>query len=62
MTRDNPRAKQLTEVLTQFIVLDDQLFSVVNDVGFRRRLNVLEPKYEIPSGRHVTDVVLPQIH
>ncbi len=62
MTRDNPRAKQITEVLTQFIVLDDQPLSVVDNVGFRRFVNVLEPKYEIPSRRHVTDIVLPQIH
>ncbi len=58
MTRDNPRAKQITEVLTQFIVLDDQPLSVVDNVGFRRFVNVLEPKYEIPSRRHVTDIVL----
>ncbi len=62
MTRDNPRAKQITEVLTQFIVLDDQPLSVIDNVGFRRFVNVLEPKYEIPNRRHVTDIVLPQIH
>ncbi len=36
MTRDNPRAKKITEVLTQFIVLDDKPLSVVDNVGFRR--------------------------
>ncbi len=49
-------------MLTQFIVLDDQPLSVVDNVGFRRIVNVLEPKYKIPSRRHVTDIVLPQIH
>ncbi len=62
MTRDNPRVKQITEVLTQFIVLDDQPLSFDDNVGFLRFVNVLEPKYEIPSRRHVTDIVLPQIH
>jgi len=49
MTRDNPRVKQITEVLTQFIVLDDQPLSFDDNVGFLRFVNVLEPKYEIPS-------------
>uniref|UniRef100_A0A8C5PW74 BED-type domain-containing protein n=1 Tax=Leptobrachium leishanense TaxID=445787 RepID=A0A8C5PW74_9ANUR len=62
LARDNPRAIKITEVLTQFIVLDDQPLSVVDNLGFRRLLNLLEPKYEIPSRRYVTDVILPQIH
>lgn len=62
MTRDNPRAKQITEVLTQCIVLDDQPLSVIDNVGFCHLVNVLEAKYKIPSHRHVTDIVLPQIH
>lgn len=59
---DNPRAKKISEVVTQFIVLDDQPLSIVDNVGFRRLMNLLEPKYEIPSRRHVTDVMLPQLH
>lgn len=59
---DNPSAKKISEVVTQFIVLDDQPLSIVDNVGFWRLMNLLEPKYEIPSHRHVTDVMLPQLH
>lgn len=62
MPRDIPRAIKITEVLTQFIILDDQPLSVVDNVGSCRLFNVLEPKYEIPSRRYVTEVILPQIH
>ena len=44
------------------IALDFQPFSVVDDRGFRSLLNVLEPRYILPSRRYITDTVLPQIH
>ena len=43
MSKDNSRAIQITEALTHFITLDDQPLSVVDNVGFRRLLEVLEP-------------------
>lgn len=62
MSNDNPKAAKITQALTQFIALDDQLLSVVDNMGFRRLLGVLEPRYEIPSQRHITDTVLPKMH
>lgn len=61
MAKDSPRAKKITETITEFIALDDQPFSVVDDMGFRRLLEVLEPRYEPPSRRHITDVMLPRV-
>ncbi|KAM4795879.1 zinc finger BED domain-containing protein 4-like [Rhinophrynus dorsalis] len=62
MSKENPRAIKITEALVHFIVLDDQPLSVVENKGFQRLVNVLEPKYDMPSRRYVTDVVLPQVH
>uniref|UniRef100_A0A8C5MY44 BED-type domain-containing protein n=1 Tax=Leptobrachium leishanense TaxID=445787 RepID=A0A8C5MY44_9ANUR len=62
MARENPRAVKITEALSQFIVLDDQPLSLVDNMGFRRFINILEPRYEIPSRRYITDVMLPKIH
>lgn len=53
MANDNPRTVKITEALTQFIALDDQLLSVTDNVGFWRLLNVLELKYNIPSHTHI---------
>ncbi|XP_053571558.1 uncharacterized protein LOC128661312 [Bombina bombina] len=62
LSRDNPRAVKITEALTQLIILDDQPLSIVDNMGFCRFINVLEPKYDIPSRRYIADVILPQIH
>ena len=62
MSKDNSRAIKTTEALTHFITLDDQPLSVVDNVGFRRLLEVLEPRYEIPSRLYITDVMLPKVY
>lgn len=49
---DNPRAKKISEVVTQFIVLDDQPLSIVDNVGFRRLMNLLEPGNSQPPSCH----------
>lgn len=62
MSRDNPRALKITDALAEYIALDDQPLSVVDNLGFRRLLCILEPRYEIPSRNHITDTVLPKLH
>ncbi|XP_038160178.1 zinc finger BED domain-containing protein 4-like [Cyprinodon tularosa] len=62
MSRDNPHAMKITEALTQYIALDDQPLSVVENIGFRRLLSVLEPRYEIPSRQYITDRELPKLY
>ncbi|XP_038157148.1 zinc finger BED domain-containing protein 4-like [Cyprinodon tularosa] len=62
MSRDNPHAMKITEALTQYIALDDQPLSVIEDIGFRRLLSVLEPRYEIPSRQYITDRELPKLY
>ncbi|KAL1249064.1 hypothetical protein QQF64_022382 [Cirrhinus molitorella] len=62
LSKDNPRSIKITEALTHFIALDDQPLSVVDNVGFRRLLGVLEPRYDIPSRPYITDVMLPKVY
>ena len=45
----------------EFIAFDDQPFSVVEDVGFRRLIEHIEPRYAMPSRRHFSDVCLPEL-
>lgn len=49
-----------TKDITQKIALDDQPFSVVQDVGFRTLIEHVEPRYAMPS-RHFSDVCLPEL-
>ena len=43
--------KYITEKVTELISLDNQLISVVEDQGFLRHLEFLNPRYA-PSSRH----------
>ena len=43
------------------IALDLQPFSIVEDVGFVRLIQQLEPPYKLPSRRYITESVIPRI-
>ncbi|XP_041843803.1 zinc finger BED domain-containing protein 4-like [Melanotaenia boesemani] len=60
--RDSQKAKLITTKIMEFIGLDDQPFSVVEDTGFRRLLSHLEPRYLLPGRKYFMDVALPELH
>ena len=43
------------------VALDCQPFSIVQDTGFLRLMKEVEPRYVVPSRRHMTEVILPRI-
>ena len=47
-------AKNITEKVTKLIALDNQLISVVQDQGFLRHLEFLNPWYALPSQHYIT--------
>ena len=48
---DSLRAKQLHKLIFEMTILDFQPYTIVNDAGFIRLMNFLEPRYEIPSDK-----------
>ncbi|CAM4722262.1 unnamed protein product [Leuciscus chuanchicus] len=46
----------------EMIALDDQPFSIVEDRGFRRLIEHIEPRYSLPSRRYFSDVSLPALY
>ena len=42
--------------------LDFQPFSIVNDVGFKRFVHLLDPAAILPSRPHVTEKILPSLY
>ena len=58
----DPRAFEITTKVGEMIALDCQPLSVVDNIGFVRVLHAAEPRYTLPSRRHITETVLPQIH
>ena len=44
------------------MAIDLQPFSVVEDVGFRRLMAELEPRYVLPSRQYFSEVLIPEIY
>lgn len=58
-TRDDTRAKAIGDLIMDMMALDDQPFTLVEDRGFTRLVNHLEPRFTMPSRRYFADVCLP---
>lgn len=56
------RAIAITKALGMFIAKDMQPCSVIECEGFRQLMNVLEPRYNIPSRRHFGTTVIPKLY
>ena len=44
------------------IDVDNQSFSTVQDIGFQRLLKAMVPNYVMPSWRHFSEHVIPEIY
>ena len=53
------RKKMLDDLVLNLVTQDLQPLSVVDDPGFRKLLNALDPKYTIVSRKHLTNTMLP---
>ncbi|XP_060077513.1 E3 SUMO-protein ligase ZBED1-like [Ylistrum balloti] len=62
LKHDSNRAKMITKSIAEFFVQDLRPFSVVENIGFRRMINTLEPQYTIPSRQHFTDKIIPEMY
>ncbi|XP_056102446.1 E3 SUMO-protein ligase ZBED1-like [Rhinichthys klamathensis goyatoka] len=59
---DSNRAKQITAAIGTFIAADMRPYSVVENAGFKNMLNVIEPRYTIPSRAHFSQTVIPDLY
>ncbi len=50
------------KALGEFIAKDMQPYAVVDDAGFQHLITVLEPRYNIPSCRHFSNMVIPKLY
>lgn len=60
--KDHPRAKAITNKIMECIALDNQPFSIVQDAGFTKLVEFLEPRYAIPCRKHFVDQALPELY
>ena len=58
----SPRKHALDNLIAQFVVLDMQPFSVVEDRGFQTLMNAMDPRYSLPSRRELTRTLIPNFY
>ncbi|XP_060761342.1 zinc finger BED domain-containing protein 4-like [Neoarius graeffei] len=61
-SRESKRWKDITSKVMEFVCLGEQPLSVVEEKSFRRMMTCLDPRYDAPSRRYLTDVCLPQLY
>lgn len=62
LSRSCPRWKSLTNAVCQFLAQDLVPIDTVNDAGFRRMLNVFEPRYVLPDRTTFSRHYLPDLY
>ncbi|KAK7918884.1 hypothetical protein WMY93_010168 [Mugilogobius chulae] len=60
LLKDSPRATGSNVKIAEFIVLDDKPLSVVENIGFRRLMEYVEPRYCLPVVLVVHEGLLSQ--
>ncbi|KAK9961837.1 hypothetical protein ABG768_007237 [Culter alburnus] len=59
---NSARSVKITEAIAGFICKDMRPYSVVENVGFRRLMKVMEPNYVIVSRKHLSEEVIPNMY
>ncbi|XP_006007424.1 zinc finger BED domain-containing protein 4 [Latimeria chalumnae] len=58
----HPVAKKITNLVAEMIALDLQPFSFVDNVGFSRLLEYLQPQYSLPSPSYFSRTAIPDMY
>ena len=58
---NSKRSTQINQAVAVYIAQDMQPFYLVERKGFRQMLHVLDPRYNLPSRRHFTDIEIPRL-
>ena len=59
---DHPRAKEITKRIGEMIALDNEPFTIVDHIGFVRLMNLLEPRYQLPSDKYFSETLIPEMY
>ncbi|KAJ4944106.1 hypothetical protein JOQ06_012652 [Pogonophryne albipinna] len=62
LPRDSERFRKITELIVECIAEDDQPISLVENSGFCRLINYLEPRYGMPSRHYIAEKGIPALH
>jgi len=58
----DPRSIKIDAAITEMLATDNQPFSVVSDLGFKRLMSLMEPRYRIKSEKFYRTMMLDEIY
>ena len=58
---NDPRALCIHKKIGEVIAVDNQPFSLVEDIGFTCLLHTLEPRYKLPTWKYFSETVIPSM-
>ena len=58
----DPRQQSITSALTSFVANDLMPLSIVESDSFRDLVQCLDPRYQVPSRKHMSSVLLKERH
>ncbi|XP_033017292.1 zinc finger BED domain-containing protein 4 [Lacerta agilis] len=58
----HPVAKKITSLVAEMIALDLQPYSFVDNIGFNRLLEFLQPQYSLPSPSYFSRTAIPDMY
>ncbi|XP_027314434.1 zinc finger BED domain-containing protein 4 [Anas platyrhynchos] len=58
----HPVAKKITSLVAEMIALDLQPYSFVDNIGFNRLLEYLQPQYSLPSPSYFSRTAIPNMY
>ncbi len=59
---DHPKSREINRLVAELMAVDNQPFSIVDDLGFTRLVHHLEPRYKLPSRRYFAETLIPSIY
>ncbi|XP_068132438.1 zinc finger BED domain-containing protein 4 [Hyperolius riggenbachi] len=62
LSDSHPVAKKITSLVAEMIALDLQPYTFVDNVGFNRLLEYLQPQYSLPSPSYFSRTAIPEMY
>ena len=56
------RHSDITNAVAYFIAKDMMPISTVENDGFKRLINVIDPRYQLPGRKHFSQIALPKLY
>ncbi|XP_059410212.1 E3 SUMO-protein ligase ZBED1-like [Carassius carassius] len=60
--KQSKRHKDITKAVTNFLAKDMMPFTTVENVGFRKMISIIDPRYELPGRKYFSRAAIPALY